>query len=299
VPDDRCRWHGRAHRRDRGLGFSGFNPHHRKDPSYYPLLAHAAQTGHIVAHNPIRSFQLDTLAPGRPASRSSAWRAGSTSACGRRGSGGDGIALRARRACRRSSRPYCNPARTAAPLQLAAKVLRRRPDRDRAGNGGATATRIWRRCRLNRRRRLELRQSSSATSTPPSRICSMSTPRSWSASRISGIAPRATGADSATAVGGRSSTWRWTTIARGLCRAPAGQHSETVRGFVRRAVGWFRGRGVEPARAHGQRFVLSVLGLSGHVPRVAAAPIAPVSCRAGWSTTIVPGRPRVSMASLP
>lgn len=28
--------------------FRGFNPHHRKDPSYYPLLAHVAQTGHIV-----------------------------------------------------------------------------------------------------------------------------------------------------------------------------------------------------------------------------------------------------------
>jgi hypothetical protein len=28
--------------------FRGFNPHHRKDPSYYPLLAHIAQTGHIL-----------------------------------------------------------------------------------------------------------------------------------------------------------------------------------------------------------------------------------------------------------
>jgi hypothetical protein len=26
----------------------GFNPHHRKHPSYYPLLAHLAQTGHIL-----------------------------------------------------------------------------------------------------------------------------------------------------------------------------------------------------------------------------------------------------------
>jgi len=25
--------------------FVDFNPHHRKDPSYYPLLAHVAQTG--------------------------------------------------------------------------------------------------------------------------------------------------------------------------------------------------------------------------------------------------------------
>src|SRR2546428_5551765 len=28
--------------------FRGFNPHHRKDPSYYPLVAHLAQTGHIL-----------------------------------------------------------------------------------------------------------------------------------------------------------------------------------------------------------------------------------------------------------
>jgi len=28
--------------------FRGFNPHHKKDPSYDPLLAHLAQTGHIL-----------------------------------------------------------------------------------------------------------------------------------------------------------------------------------------------------------------------------------------------------------
>jgi Transposase DDE domain len=31
-----------------GWAFRGFNPHHRKDASYYPLLAHLAQTGHIL-----------------------------------------------------------------------------------------------------------------------------------------------------------------------------------------------------------------------------------------------------------
>jgi hypothetical protein len=31
-----------------GWAFRGFHPHHRKDPSYYPLLAHVAQTGHIL-----------------------------------------------------------------------------------------------------------------------------------------------------------------------------------------------------------------------------------------------------------
>jgi hypothetical protein len=29
----------------------GFNPHHRKDPSYYPILAHLAQSGHILRMN--------------------------------------------------------------------------------------------------------------------------------------------------------------------------------------------------------------------------------------------------------
>ncbi len=28
--------------------FRGFNPHHRKNPLYYPILAHLAQTGHIM-----------------------------------------------------------------------------------------------------------------------------------------------------------------------------------------------------------------------------------------------------------
>src|SRR5712692_5934748 len=31
-----------------GWAFRRFHPHHRKDPSYYPLLAHVAQTGHIL-----------------------------------------------------------------------------------------------------------------------------------------------------------------------------------------------------------------------------------------------------------
>ena len=31
-----------------GSAFRGFNPHHRKDTSYYPLLAHVAQTVHIL-----------------------------------------------------------------------------------------------------------------------------------------------------------------------------------------------------------------------------------------------------------
>ena len=30
------------------VAFRGFNPHHRKNPSYYPILANLAQTGHIL-----------------------------------------------------------------------------------------------------------------------------------------------------------------------------------------------------------------------------------------------------------
>jgi hypothetical protein len=63
-----------------GWAFRGFNPHHRKDPSYYPLLAHLAQTGHIlrlknrpgnvhdsyrkhVGHQTRKNFQLDLFTP--------------------------------------------------------------------------------------------------------------------------------------------------------------------------------------------------------------------------------------------
>src|SRR5713101_7741903 len=55
-----------------GWAFRGFNPHHRKDPSYYPLLAHVAQTGHIlrvkiyrkhVGHESPKNFQLDLFTP--------------------------------------------------------------------------------------------------------------------------------------------------------------------------------------------------------------------------------------------
>ena len=64
-----------------GWAFRGFNPHHRKDPSYYPLLAHVAQTGHILrlknrpgnVHDSkqavpfLRELIDDLRAPARPA----------------------------------------------------------------------------------------------------------------------------------------------------------------------------------------------------------------------------------------
>ena len=33
-----------------GRAFRGFNPHRRKNPSYYPITAQLAQTGHVIAH---------------------------------------------------------------------------------------------------------------------------------------------------------------------------------------------------------------------------------------------------------
>ena len=62
------RWCARA--RSAQWAFRGFNPHHRKDKSYYPLLAHVAQTGQILrlknrpgnVHDTKRRARL--LAPG-------------------------------------------------------------------------------------------------------------------------------------------------------------------------------------------------------------------------------------------
>jgi len=36
------------HRRTVGVGLSRVHPHHRKEPSYSSVLAHLAQTGHIL-----------------------------------------------------------------------------------------------------------------------------------------------------------------------------------------------------------------------------------------------------------
>ena len=60
-----------------GWAFRGFNPHHRKDPSYYPLLAHLAQTGHILrlknrpgnVHDSTQAVELPARADHRPPHR--------------------------------------------------------------------------------------------------------------------------------------------------------------------------------------------------------------------------------------
>ncbi len=44
-----------------GWAFRGFNPHHRKDPSYYPLLAHVAQTGHILRSKQSVAFLREVI----------------------------------------------------------------------------------------------------------------------------------------------------------------------------------------------------------------------------------------------
>jgi putative transposase len=53
-----------------GWAFRGFNPHHRKDPSYYPLLAHVAQTGHILrVKNPPSGYYAWRKRPLSPRAR--------------------------------------------------------------------------------------------------------------------------------------------------------------------------------------------------------------------------------------
>jgi hypothetical protein len=45
-------WHEERQKKTRPAvtprAFRGFNPHHRKVPSYYPILAHVAETTHIL-----------------------------------------------------------------------------------------------------------------------------------------------------------------------------------------------------------------------------------------------------------
>ncbi len=127
----------------------------------------------------------------------------------------------------RSSRPHDSPARTAAPLQLAAKVLRWQHWTGAEigialGISAATATRILRRGGLNRRGRLELPPVVERYEHAAVGDCCISTPRSWGASRISGIGPRAT-SDPAKAV-------KWKACADRHHRAGASERvSESLR----------------------------------------------------------------------
>jgi hypothetical protein len=40
----------------------GFNPHHRKNPSYYPILATLAQTGHVLCHRNTEATSMTRIA---------------------------------------------------------------------------------------------------------------------------------------------------------------------------------------------------------------------------------------------
>lgn len=154
----------------------------------------------------------------------------------------------------RSSRPHASSARPAAPLQLAAKVLRwQHWTGARIGTAlgisGATATRILRRCGLNRRGRLEVppvveRYEHAAVGD----LLHLDTKK---LGRITYLGHRATGQRRGQRHG---SGWEIVHVAVDAHSRVAyvellpDEHSDTARGFVRHAVGWFRGRGVRVRR---------------------------------------------------
>ena len=154
----------------------------------------------------------------------------------------------------RSSRPHVSPATTAAPLQLAAKVLRWQhwtgaQIASALGISAATATRILRRCGLNRRRRLEM---------PPvveryehAAVGDMLHVDTKKLGRITYLGHRATGDRRGQR---RGPGWEIVHVAVddrsrvAYVELLPDEHSETARGFVRRAVAWFRARGVRVRR---------------------------------------------------
>ncbi len=242
----------------------------------------------------------------------------------------------------RSSRPHDSPARTAAPLQLAAKVLRWQHWTGAQigialGISAATATRILRRGGLNRRGRLELppvveRYEHAAVGD----LLHLDTKK---LGRITYLGHRATGQRRGQrhgSGGGRSSTSPWTitrawpmssscltntaTRPAGSCGVPSGGSASGACGsgacsrITARAIGpgafgpraarcgWpITGRGPTPRGRTARPSASSKpCCASGRMPgRTTPPPIARGSCRVGWSTTIPPGRMRVSLGSLP
>jgi transposase InsO family protein len=154
----------------------------------------------------------------------------------------------------RSSRPHVSPARTAAPLQLAAKVLRWQhwtgtQIGTALGISAATATRILRRCGLNRRGRLEMPPV--AARYEHAAVGDMLHLDTKKLGRITYLGHRATGQRRGQRHG---SGWEIVHVAVddrsrvAYVELLADEHSETARGFVRRALAWFRARGVRVRR---------------------------------------------------
>ena len=154
----------------------------------------------------------------------------------------------------RSSRPHVSPAMTAPRLQLAAKVLRWQhwtgaQIATALGISAATATRILRRCGLNRRGRLEApvlveRYEHAAVGD----MLHLDTKK---LGRITGLGHRATGQRRGQRHG---AGWEIVHVAVddhsrvAYVELLPDEQSETARGFVRRALAWFRARGVRVRR---------------------------------------------------
>ena len=154
----------------------------------------------------------------------------------------------------RSSRPHDSPARTAAPLQLAVKVLRWQhwtgaQIASALGISAATARRILRRSGLNRRGRLELPPV--VTRYEHAAVGDLLHLDIKKLGRITYLGHRATGQRHGQRHG---AGWESVHVAVddrsrvAYVELLPDEHSDTARGFVRRALAWFRTRGVRVRR---------------------------------------------------
>ena len=154
----------------------------------------------------------------------------------------------------RSSRPHDSPARTAAPLQLAVKVLRWQhwtgaQIASALGISAATARRILRRSGLNRRGRLELPPV--VTRYEHAAVGDLLHLDIKKLGRITYLGHRATGQRHGQRHG---AGWESVHVAVddrsrvAYVELLPDEHSDTARGFVRRALAWFRARGVRVRR---------------------------------------------------
>src|SRR5437899_2160216 len=154
----------------------------------------------------------------------------------------------------RSSRPHDSPARTAAPLQLAAKVLRWQhwtgaQIASALGISAATARRILRRSGRNRRGRLELPPV--VTRYEHAAVGDLLHLDIKKLGRITYLGHRAMGQRHGQRHGAR---WERVHVAVddrsrvAYVELLPDEHSDTARGFVRRALAWFRARGVRVRR---------------------------------------------------
>ena len=172
----------------------------------------------------------------------------------------------------RSSRPHDSPARTAAPLQLAVKVLRWQhwtgaQIASALGISAATARRILRRSGLNRRGRLELQPVVTRYEHAAGGDLHLDTKKLW---RITYLGHRATGQRHGQRHG---AGWESVHVAVddrsrvAYVELLPDEHSDTARGFVRRALAWFRTRGVA-GRARRARRMPCTPGQWSRVPYI-------------------------------